>query len=72
MYGFYDPENKRGALNGAYNDNFMKEWAGERKNRVDAFNKFRTTHDPNGMFLNDHVEKLLDTYWQSHKQYAQK
>lgn len=63
MYGFVDPvTEKLSTQKGAFNDNFMKHLAALRESRIGEFEKFRSSRDKHGMFLNDHVRKILGTF----------
>ena len=62
MYGFYDPTDKPGSYSatGPFNPNFLTALGTRRSARQQAFNAYRKSVDPNGLFYNDFLKKLLE------------
>lgn len=58
MYGFYDPR-VPGSATAPFNPGFLAEIARRRSERIAAFEEYRRTRDPNGVFLNGYVRALL-------------
>jgi FAD/FMN-containing dehydrogenase len=58
MYGFYDPA-VPGSVTAPFNPGFLKKLAEGRAARVQAFEAYRKTRDPNGVFENDYTRALL-------------
>jgi FAD/FMN-containing dehydrogenase len=56
MYGFYNPS---GTFSPPFNSAFLRNLASQRATRVQAFEAYRTTCDPNGLFANNFVSALL-------------
>jgi FAD/FMN-containing dehydrogenase len=59
MYGFYDPGQPPGTFSPPFNPAFLRKLASDRATRVQAFDAYRRTRDPNGLFGNDFVSALL-------------
>lgn len=61
MYGFYDPTTQPGtySITGPFNPNFLSALGKRRGTRQQAFNTYRQSLDPNGLFFNDYLRKLL-------------
>jgi hypothetical protein len=59
MYGFYDPAAPAGTHTAPFNANFLKTINSRRTERVKAFNDYRVSRDPGGLFENDYVRALL-------------
>ena len=66
MYGFYDPKQDAGTYSttGPFNPNFLAELR-TRRNALSgaplqAFNAYRKSLDPNGLFYNELLRKLLE------------
>jgi FAD/FMN-containing dehydrogenase len=62
MYGFYDPTEAPGTFSktGPFNPNFLSNLRTRRSPRLEAFNAYRKSLDPNGLFFNDYLRKLLE------------
>ena len=62
MYGFYDPTAQSGtySASGPFNPNFLAALGKRRTARQQAFNAYRKSVDPNGLFYNDFLKKLLE------------
>jgi hypothetical protein len=58
MFGFYDPS-KPGSFSPPFNPGFLADLAERRGARVKAFDAYRRSSDPNGVFHNDFVAALL-------------
>jgi FAD/FMN-containing dehydrogenase len=61
MYGFYDPAQGLGTFSAPFNPAFLSNLAKQRAVRVNAFEAYRATRDPKGLFHNDFVAALLQT-----------
>jgi len=63
MYGFYDPTNSdQSSYTPPFNQNFLSFITQQRINRkapIAAFNSYRKTVDPTGMFYNQYLQALL-------------
>lgn len=59
MFGFYDPGQPAGNFSPPFNPAFLKDLATRRSARVQAFDSYRRTRDPNGVFNNSFVAALL-------------
>lgn len=61
MYGFYDPTDGSGkySATGPFNENFLADLRQRRGARYEAYNAYRKQLDPNGLFLNDFLSRLL-------------
>jgi len=59
MYGFYDPALPAGTYTPAFNANFLAELRTMRGERQDAFNDYRQSKDPGGVFDNEYLRLLL-------------
>lgn len=61
MYGFYDPTDASGAYSksGPFNENFLADLRTRRGARLTAFDAYRESLDPNGLFYNDYLRRLL-------------
>jgi hypothetical protein len=60
MYGFYDPTAAAGTYTGAFNPAFLTALRAQRGARLQAFNAYRKSQDPNGLFYNDFLRALLE------------
>jgi hypothetical protein len=62
MYGFYDPKAAAGTYSktGPFNPNFLADLRTRRGPRLEAFNAYRKSLDPNDLFYNDFLRKLLE------------
>jgi len=62
MYGFYDPTPTAPAGNysAPFNPNFLANLRTQRGPRLEAFNAYRKSLDPNGLFYNEFLRKLLE------------
>ncbi len=62
MYGFYDPTAAEGTYSetGPFNPKFLAHLRTLRGARLEAFNAYRKSLDPNGRFYNDFLRKLLE------------
>lgn len=65
IYGFYDPYDPTDApgtysKTGPFNPNFLSHLRKLRGARLVAFNTYRKSLDPNGLFFNDYLRKLLE------------
>ena len=58
MYGFYDPGQK-GSFTPPFNPAFLAHLAQGRSDRLKAFEAYRRSRDPNGVFCNRFVHALL-------------
>ena len=63
MYGFYDPTEAPGTYSktGPFNPNFLSNLRTRRGVRLVAFNTYRKSLDPSGLFFNDFLRKLLES-----------
>lgn len=63
IYGFYDPTDAPGTYSktGPFNPNFLSALRKRRGDRLVAFNTYRKSLDPNGLFFNDYLRKLLES-----------
>ncbi len=59
MYGFYDPNQPGGTFAAPFNPNFLSALNARRTERVDAFNAYRLSRDPTGVFYNSFLRQLL-------------
>jgi len=59
MFGFYDPSQPAGSFSPPFNPGFLADLAKRRGARVKAFDAYRRSCDPNGVFHNDFVTALL-------------
>jgi hypothetical protein len=59
MFGFYDPSQPAGSFSPPFNPGFLADLAKRRGARVKAFDAYRRTCDPQGVFHNDFVAALL-------------
>lgn len=62
MYGFYDPTDGPGkySATGPFNANFLADLRRRRGARQEAYNAYRKQLDPNGLFYNDFLRRLLE------------
>lgn len=60
MWGFHDPADPTGHT-APFNPAFIEMIVQKRKARTEAFDKYRQSRDPSGMFTNDYVATLLKT-----------
>jgi len=61
MYGFYDPTKAAGTYTAAFNPNFLAALRRRRGARLEAFNAYRKSLDPNGLFYNGFLRELLES-----------
>ncbi len=62
MYGFYDPTpTAAGAYTAPFNPKFLAALRERRGAPLEAFNAYRKSVDPNGLFYNDFLRKLLES-----------
>lgn len=59
MFGFYDPSQSAGNFSPPFNPVFLKSLANRRSARTKAFDSYRRTCDPKGVFHNNFVAALL-------------
>ncbi|NBF04694.1 FAD-binding protein [Pseudomonas sp. Fl5BN2] len=59
MFGFYDPSRPAGTFSPPFNPAFIKDLAQRRSARTQAFESYRRTCDPQGVFHNSFVAALL-------------
>jgi len=59
MFGFYDPSQPAETFSPPFNPVFLKDLAKRRGARTKAFDSYRRTCDPTGVFHNDFVAALL-------------
>jgi hypothetical protein len=59
MYGFYDPRQPSGTHTTPFNPNFLSAINARRQERVAAFNAYRLSRDPTGVFYNKFLRLLL-------------
>lgn len=59
MYGFYDPTAEGGTHTAAFNPNFLAALRTRRGERLQAFNAYRQSQDPTGVFYNAFLKQLL-------------
>lgn len=60
MYGFYDPQGTPDNYCGAFNPNFLAELRNRRGAPLQAFNTYRASQDPDGLFYNAFLRALLE------------
>lgn len=60
MYGFYDPTMPAGTHTGAFNPNFLANLRTRRGARLQAFNDYRKSQDPTGLFYNEYLRQLME------------
>jgi FAD/FMN-containing dehydrogenase len=60
MYGFYDPTMKPGTYTPAFNPKFLASLRPRRGERLQAFDAYRKSQDPTGLFYNDFLRSLLE------------
>jgi hypothetical protein len=62
MYGFYDPAAAPDTHHetGPFNPNFLKNLCERRGARLKAFNAYRKSLDPSGLFYNSFLRSLLE------------
>ena len=61
MYGFYDPTAPQpGSYTAAFNPNFLAALRAQRGARLQAFDAYRKSQDPNGLFYNEFLRSLLE------------
>jgi FAD/FMN-containing dehydrogenase len=63
MYGFYDPADAPGTYSktGPFNPKFLAKLRKLRGARLEAFNAYRKSLDPNGLFSNEFLRNLLES-----------
>ena len=61
MYGFYDPTAAPGTHTAPFNANFLADLRQRRGARLEAFNAYRKSLDPNGLFYNRFLRALLES-----------
>jgi len=59
MYGFYDPTQPAGSYTAALNPNFLSALGTRRGARQQAYNTYRQSQDPNGLFYNAYLKALM-------------
>lgn len=60
MYGFYDPTNpSTDSYTPAFNQNFLNALAARRGERQQAYNAYRASQDPGGLFYNQYLKALM-------------
>jgi hypothetical protein len=60
MYGFYDPTMPAGTYTAAFNPNFIAALRTRRGARLQAYNNYRQSQDPNGLFYNEYLKLLME------------
>jgi len=60
MYGFYDPTLAPGTYTPAFNTNFMAALRARRGARLQAFDAYRKSQDPAGLFYNGFLRTMLE------------
>ena len=60
MYGFYDPGQPAGTATAAFNPNFLAALRARRGARQQAFNDYRKSQDPTGLFYNEYLRMLME------------
>ncbi|MFZ1791217.1 MAG: D-arabinono-1,4-lactone oxidase [Saprospiraceae bacterium] len=62
MYGFYDPKAGPGtySASGPFNTNFLAELKESRGVRLEAYQAYRKSLDPNGLFYNKFLRNMLE------------
>ena len=60
MYGFYDPSAPAGSYTAAFNPNFLSDLRVRRGERLNAFSDYRKARDPDGLFYNAYLKRLLE------------
>ncbi|MEM9453908.1 MAG: D-arabinono-1,4-lactone oxidase [Myxococcota bacterium] len=58
MYGFFDPAGAADNFSAPFNPAFLADLARRRGDRVQAFESYRRTRDPKGLFCNDYLREL--------------
>jgi hypothetical protein len=63
IYGFYDPTAALGSYSktGPFNPNFLADLRARRSRRLAAFDAYRKSLDPNGVFSNAFLCKILES-----------
>jgi FAD/FMN-containing dehydrogenase len=59
MFGFYDPGGADGSFTAPFNPAFLKSLANRRREQINAFEVYRQRRDPDAVFCNDFVSRLL-------------
>ena len=59
MYGFYDPTQAPGTYTPAFNTNFLADLRKRRGARLTAFDDYRQSQDPAGLFRNTFLLQVL-------------
>jgi len=59
IYGFYDPTDGSGKATNPFNQNFLADLRKRRGTRQQAYNAYRKQLDPNGLFYNTFLSRLL-------------
>jgi hypothetical protein len=60
MYGFYDPQQPAGTHTAAFNPNFLAALRARRGERLTAFDNYRKSQDPTGLFYNEYLRSLME------------
>lgn len=60
MYGFYDPTQPASTYTPAFNPNFLAMLRTQRGARLQAYNAYRQSQDPNGLFYNAYLQALME------------
>jgi FAD/FMN-containing dehydrogenase len=60
MYGFYDPTQPSGTYTAAFNPNFIAALRTRRGDRLQAYNAYRQSQDPGGLFYNQYLQLLME------------
>ncbi len=58
MYGFYDPKGEAGNSTAPFNPAYLLDLAQRRGDRLQAFEDYRRSRDPSGMFCNEYLAAL--------------
>jgi hypothetical protein len=60
MYGFYDPQQPPGTHTAAFNPNFLADLRARRGERLQAYDIYRWSQDPAGLFYNEYLRSLME------------